>query len=193
MRRGPRQEFLPGFRQGDVQAFLTWAMPARRYCRPSVVLPDPGLPSTRYSRCGINPPFRMSSNPGILVRDRFVGRSAPALFTRPSLARNLGARAILGRSPAFSKRHAPAQPLRPSPPRKVVGRAAQLARLSQSVAAPISSENDFRQFVRLRSNSFSTIPGNHGQASSSPHERTPSRHSLSAKFSISAHLPHRLC
>src|SRR4051812_24233898 len=38
-----------------------------RNCIARVVLPEPGTPSTRYSRCGVNPPFITSSSPSTPV------------------------------------------------------------------------------------------------------------------------------
>src|SRR5579871_1252541 len=39
----------------------------RRSCRASVVLPEPGSPSTRYRRSGVRPPPRISSRPELPV------------------------------------------------------------------------------------------------------------------------------
>src|SRR5262245_38934939 len=43
------------------------AAPPCKNCMPNVVLPEPGTPSMRYSRCGVSPPPSTSSSPGMPV------------------------------------------------------------------------------------------------------------------------------
>ena len=56
MRFGDRAQLFVGLRQRHVQHRLAGGAPSSRNCIASVVLPEPGTPSTRYRRSRVNPP-----------------------------------------------------------------------------------------------------------------------------------------